>query len=138
MRGAAAALALTLLIAGAAAAQDAGGASGPAAPVGGPQPGANAATGGSPASREGASAAVSPQPDLQSAVLTIDQDALYAGSRWGQRMRATLEARSRAVQAENDRIAAALEAEDDALTALRPTLDPDEFRRRADAFDAKV
>lgn len=72
------------------------------------------------------------------AILTLDQEALYRESLWGKRAQADLEARSRAIGAENDRIAAQLEAEDDALTALRATLPEDEFRRRADAFDAKV
>lgn len=72
------------------------------------------------------------------AILTLDQEALYRESLWGKRAQADLEARSRAISAENDRIAAQLEAEDDALTALRATLPEDEFRRRADAFDAKV
>lgn len=75
---------------------------------------------------------------IPSAILTVDQDALYSGSAWGRRARAELDARRLNLQAENDRIAAELEAEDDALTALRPTLAADEFRRRADAFDARV
>ncbi|WP_162784691.1 OmpH family outer membrane protein [Paracoccus suum] len=74
----------------------------------------------------------------QATILTLDQEALYRESRWGKRAQADLEARSRELAAENDRIAAELEAEDDTLTALRPTLPEDEFRRRADAFDAKV
>lgn len=73
-----------------------------------------------------------------SAILTIDQDALYRESAWGQRAEADLAARSRALSEENDRIADQLEAEDNALTELRKTLPADEFRTRADAFDQRV
>lgn len=72
------------------------------------------------------------------AVLTVNQEALYEDSLWGKRALAELAARRRDVLAENERIVAELEAEDDALTALRTTLPADEFRRRADAFDARV
>lgn len=97
---------------------------------------APAAIGGTAASSPPASVAV--VAGAPSGVLTVDQDALYAESLWGKRVQAELDAQSRNVAAENNRIAAALEAEDDALTALRPTLPADEFRRRADAFDARV
>lgn len=73
-----------------------------------------------------------------SPILTVDQDRLYAASAWGRRAQAELEARSRALQAENERIAAELEDEDAALTELRKSLPADEFRARADAFDERV
>lgn len=73
-----------------------------------------------------------------SAILTVDQEALWRGSAWGKRAQVDLEAEGSAIAAENDRIAAALEAEDAALTELRKTLAPEEFRARADAFDQRV
>lgn len=77
----------------------------------------------------------SPPP---AAILTVDQEALWRGSAWGRRAQADLEAEGEVIAAENDRIAAELEAEDAALTDLRKTLRPDEFRARADAFDDRV
>ena len=73
---------------------------------------------------------------LSSPVLTINEGALYAGSAWGRRVQADLERLSRELAAENDRIYDELAAQEDELTALRATLPPDEFRKRADAFDA--
>lgn len=72
------------------------------------------------------------------AILTVDQEALWSGSAWGRRAQAALEAEGVAIAAENDRIAAALEAEDASLTELRRTLPAEEFRARADAFDQRV
>ena len=95
----------------------------------------------------GAGAQTAPAPALgageagtapASPILTVDQDRLYATSAWGRRAQAELEARSRALQAENERIAAELEDEDAALTELRKSLPADEFRARADAFDERV
>ncbi|MRX49605.1 OmpH family outer membrane protein [Paracoccus sp. S-4012] len=88
-----------------------------------------------------AQAPVAPPPPVAapaSPILTIDQDALYRDSAWGRRAQAELEARGNALAAENDRIVADLEAQDDALTALRESLPPEEFRARAEAFDAHV
>lgn len=75
---------------------------------------------------------------VPAAVLTVDQEALWRDSAWGRRAQAALEAEGEVIAAENDRIAAELEAEDAALTALRETLPPEEFRARADAFDERV
>lgn len=79
-----------------------------------------------------------PAAAVPAPILTVDQEALWRNSAWGKRAQADLEAESAAVAAENDRIAAELEAEDAALTKLRPTLPPEEFRARADAFDQRV
>lgn len=73
---------------------------------------------------------------LSSPVLTINEAALYAGSAWGRRVQAELERLSRDLAAENDRIYNELAAQEDELTGLRATLPADEFRERADAFDA--
>lgn len=73
---------------------------------------------------------------VSSPVLTINEAALYAGSAWGRRVQAALERLSRELSTENDRIYDELAAQEDALTALRATLPPAEFRERAEAFDA--
>src|SRR5690606_8100707 len=71
-------------------------------------------------------------------VLTIDQDMLYARSQWGQRVQEEIEQRRREIAAENDRLAEQFASEEQELTALRRTLPPDEFRKRADEFDKRV
>ncbi len=71
-------------------------------------------------------------------ILTIDQDALYAGSAWGRRAQAELEAAASALSAENDRIAAELTREEHDLTEARRTLPAVEFAPLADAFDEKA
>lgn len=75
---------------------------------------------------------------LRQAVLTVDQEAMYRQSLWGQRAAAELARQSQQVSDDNDSAFAALVADEDALTAARPTLSPDEFRRRAAAFDERV
>ena len=82
--------------------------------------------------------AVSAATSLRQAVLTVDQEAMYRQSRWGQRATAELARQSRQVADDNDRAFAALVADEDALTAARPGLTPEEFRRRAAAFDERV
>lgn len=75
---------------------------------------------------------------LAQAILTVDQEAIYRRSRWGQRAEAEIAEQSRKVAADNDTAFAALVADEDALTRARATLDPAEFRRRATAFDERV
>lgn len=77
-------------------------------------------------------------PDVVSQILTIDQERLFAESLFGKRVTAEIEDRARALAAENRGIETDLETEEQALTEARPTLPVDEFRTRADAFDAKV
>ncbi|WP_258551852.1 OmpH family outer membrane protein [Paracoccus versutus] len=81
-----------------------------------------------------------PPPNGQAVlpVLTLDQDALYLHSRWGQRVQAELERRGSEIAAENERLVEQFAAEEQELTALRQTLPPDEFRKRADEFDKRV
>jgi len=74
----------------------------------------------------------------QSTILTIDTEALFAGSQFGQRISATLRADTDALAAENRRIEAALTAEEQGLTDRRPTMDIETFRAEAAAFDEKV
>ena len=76
--------------------------------------------------------------ELPAPFLTIDQDRLFTSSAFGKRVAAQLEERSRGLAAENRTIEAGLVTEEQALTAARPTLPVEEFRARADAFDAKV
>ncbi len=71
-------------------------------------------------------------------VVTLDQDALYTNSKWGLRVQADLERQGREIAAENDRLEKQFAEEERALTQLRETLPPDEFRKRADEFDTRV
>jgi Skp family chaperone for outer membrane proteins len=78
------------------------------------------------------------RPDFQSPILTIKQQDLFEGSAFGRDSLARLEAVTSDIAAENRRIEADLEAEENNLTKLRPTMSPAEFRPLADAFDKKV
>ncbi|TBN43948.1 OmpH family outer membrane protein [Paracoccus subflavus] len=71
-------------------------------------------------------------------LLTVDQEALFSRSAWGRRTQRVLEETGREVAAENERLATQLAAEESELTDQRPTLDPAEFRRLAEAFDARA
>lgn len=71
-------------------------------------------------------------------LMTLDQEELYQGSLWGRRVQADLERRGREIAAENDRLASQFASEEQQLTALRQSLPPDEFRKRADEFDKRV
>lgn len=102
------------------------------APARAPQAGAPFRVAPPPPANEGAVAA------LGRAVLTVDQEAMYRQSRWGLRAQAELAAQSRQVAADNDRAFADLVADEDALTAARATLSPDQFRARAAQFDEQV
>lgn len=73
-----------------------------------------------------------------SPVLTITQDRLYSGTLFGKAMQARTEAATLALQAENRKIEADLEAEEKSLTQRRPTMPAADFRAIADAFDVKV
>ena len=71
-------------------------------------------------------------------ILTLDQDRLYAESRFGQALeKAAAEAAAR-LGAENRQIESDLAAEEKALTDRRATLSAEEFKPLAEAFDAKV
>lgn len=76
--------------------------------------------------------------EIQSPVLVIDQDRLFAETQLGARAQADLEAQAQELAGENQRIEAELIARERELTELRPTLPPEEFRRLADEFDARV
>jgi Skp family chaperone for outer membrane proteins len=71
-------------------------------------------------------------------VITLDQEELYARSKWGQRVHDELEKSGQEIADENDRLANQFSAEEQALTSLRQTLPADEFRKRAEEFDKRV
>ncbi len=71
-------------------------------------------------------------------VLTVDQARLFRESRYGQKIIAEIQAELTALETENRRLEAALEAEEQQLTERRATLPAEEFRALAEAFDAKV
>jgi Skp family chaperone for outer membrane proteins len=73
-----------------------------------------------------------------SSVVVVDTEELYRATLMGQRAVADFDARARALRAENDSITAALTAEEQALTELRPTLEPEAFRAQAAEFDVRV
>lgn len=75
---------------------------------------------------------------VQSLILTVAPDALYAQSDFGQRIVREIETESVEIAAENRRIEAELTAEERELTELRDSLAPTDFRARAEAFDEKV
>jgi len=71
-------------------------------------------------------------------VVTLDQERLFADSAFGRRVTGAVEEAVRNLAAENRSLEETLAAEERALTELRATLPPDEFRALADAFDARV
>jgi Skp family chaperone for outer membrane proteins len=73
-----------------------------------------------------------------SPILTVDREALFEQSEFGQRVSAGLEAESARLSAETREIEQALEAEERRLTEQRDTMTAAEFREAADAFDEKV
>lgn len=68
----------------------------------------------------------------------LDEERLFRGSVLGQRVLADIRASEVALESENQALFDQLSAEERALTEARATLPPDEFRARADAFDARV
>lgn len=75
---------------------------------------------------------------VQSEILVLDPGELFEKSRLGQAMVAELQAQREALIARNRDLEAELEAEEQALTELRDTTSPEDFRDMADAFDEKV
>ncbi|MEM9639107.1 MAG: OmpH family outer membrane protein [Pseudomonadota bacterium] len=75
---------------------------------------------------------------VQSPILTIDAERLFSESIFGKTVVAEFEARGADLAAENRRIEEELEAEEQALTEQRATMEPAAFRTLADAFDEKV
>ncbi|NDV99265.1 OmpH family outer membrane protein [Salipiger sp. PrR002] len=75
---------------------------------------------------------------VQSPIVTIEVDRLYASSDFGQKTSAALDAAGATIATENRRIEAELTAEEKSLTERRRSMDPAAFRKLADAFDIKV
>ncbi|MBE9638014.1 OmpH family outer membrane protein [Salipiger mangrovisoli] len=75
---------------------------------------------------------------VQSPILTVEIDRLYADSDFGKQVSELLDATGTEIAAENRRIEAELTAEEKSLTEKRRTMDPVAFRKLADAFDIKV
>lgn len=71
-------------------------------------------------------------------ILTIDSDELYQQSAWGRRVAAEIEAEGNKIAEENARLEAQFSTEEQELTELRATLPADEFRSRANEFDARA
>lgn len=88
-----------------------------------------------------AAAAVSPvlaQERVQSSILVIEQDRLFAETWLGAQLIADIDAQSRDLALENREIERQLIEEEQALTASRPGMTPEAFREAADAFDTRV
>lgn len=77
-------------------------------------------------------------PDPAQGIRVLNQDRLLRDSRLGQALLADLRAAEAALGAENQALFDQLAAEERALTDLRASLPADEFRARAQAFDARV
>ncbi|MEO0372676.1 MAG: OmpH family outer membrane protein [Pseudomonadota bacterium] len=75
---------------------------------------------------------------FRSDILVIDPERLFENSNLGRTMLAAHQKKREALAAENEELAAELEAEEQRLTDIRSTTSPDEFRDMADAFDARV
>lgn len=68
----------------------------------------------------------------------LDEDRLFRESVLGQRVLADIREAEQALATENQALFEQLSAEERALTEARLTLPPEEFRARAEAFDASV
>lgn len=75
---------------------------------------------------------------VHSQIAVIEQDQLYLRTRYGQAMQARSDAARRALQAENQKLEAALEAEERDLTNRRAAMTPEEFRPLSEDFNEKV
>jgi Skp family chaperone for outer membrane proteins len=69
---------------------------------------------------------------------TIDEERLFRNSQFGARVAAEIEAASRALEAENERLLNELTAREEELTELRAVLSVEEFRNAAAAFDVQA
>lgn len=81
------------------------------------------------------------QPNLsapQSPVLVIETERLFVETDFGQASLRAIEDQARRLASESREIDAQLIQEESELTQARPSLTPEDFRARADAFDEKV
>ncbi len=92
-----------------------------------------------PAALSPATASVPAQnPRAGAGIYTLNQDQLYKLSAFGKRVQRQLLIRRKALKAENSTLESGLKAEEQHLTDIRKTTSPVDFRKLADAFDAKV
>ena len=77
-------------------------------------------------------------PVARSQIAVIEQERLFLQTRFGKAMQASTDTARKALQAENQRLEADLEAEERKLTDQRTTMPADQFRPLAEAFDEKV
>ncbi|WP_171054564.1 OmpH family outer membrane protein [Roseovarius arcticus] len=75
---------------------------------------------------------------VQSQILVLDPDRLFAESQVGQRLTDQYQSERDALIASNRELEAQLRGEEQALTASRSTMSATDFRAEADAFDARV
>jgi len=75
---------------------------------------------------------------IESQILVIEFDRVFAQSAFGQRFATEVESESAAIAAENRQIEAELQDEEQQLTEQRATMDTQAFRALAVAFDDKV
>lgn len=75
---------------------------------------------------------------VQSPVLVIEFDRAFAQSAYGKRAALELETAGAEIASENRQIETELKDEELALTVQRESLEPEVFRKLADAFDEKV
>lgn len=75
---------------------------------------------------------------VQSEILTLDPDRLFAQTQAGQRLTEQYKAERDRLIADNRELEAQLREEEEALTEARKDMKPEEFRDKADAFDDKV
>lgn len=77
-------------------------------------------------------------PEVQSDILVLDPDRLFSETKVGTRLTEQYQRQRDALIANNRRLEAELRADEQALTKARKTMDADEFRDKADAFDERV
>lgn len=68
----------------------------------------------------------------------VDEERLFQGSQFGQRVARDLDVASRALEAENAQLLEQLTAQENALSEARATMSVEEFRAAATAFDAEA
>lgn len=75
---------------------------------------------------------------LPSPIMVVDFERIFVETLYGQRISEMVSEERARVQADNDRIAAELLAEETALTEARATMDPAAFRDEARAFNERA
>lgn len=78
------------------------------------------------------------QEEIQSEILTVDTDFIFANSLYGVQIEQEFSAAAKVLITENGEIEARLTAEEKALTQERASLSLEDFRARAQAFDTHV